>query len=242
MKPEQLQNDEQALPNVFRDSGWSQGTQDFISGLADMFAKRQEIGANPWMGEDYDWGEMHQAPMTPRTVDMMSGPMSLPGGRQAGPMTTGVRLSGSVFGGVQPRITQRAGARHSRYNDISGGINRGTDFAVPVGTPVFTPAGGQWQVVEAFGGAPNKPNKAVNSGYGNSVVLKNISTGERVRMSHLAGINARLGQVLRGGELIGTSGQSGHVTGPHLDVEYIDHQGRLRDILSSPYAGSFYAG
>lgn len=137
-----------------------------------------------------------------------------------------------------PRVTQTFGQK-SQYDVFSGGVNYGVDFGVKTGTPVGLPAG-EWQVVEAFGGEQGQGyigNKA-NRGYGNSILVKNAKTGETLRLSHLSKVNVRPGQVIPGGTVIGATGATGNVTGPHLDVEYRDRSGRLNDVLKTPYASS----
>jgi len=244
----------QKLAKSAMDAGWDEGIVSQLGDMLDLSRERREAIINPWSARDYEWGEQTMSPQPMKNTSqpgvdrvIQSGGMSTASG-PVGPMSHGVIKSGPstsgakfVFGDVSPRITQRAGARHSRYDNISGGVNRGTDFAVPSGTPIFAPEG-TWVVQEAFGGAPNQPNAKVNNGYGNSVVLVNENTGERVRMSHLSGVGVKPGQRINSGQPIGASGMSGHATGAHLDVEYIDAQGRLRDILSSPYGGNFYGG
>lgn len=122
----------------------------------------------------------------------------------------------------------------------SKGINRGTDFNTPKGTPINLPQG-NWRVIDAFTGAtaegPNNPQRGINQGYGNSVFVQNMDTGERLRFSHLSKVNVQRGQTLKGG-LIGNTGATGNVagkTGQHLDLEYFDSQGKLADVRKSSY-------
>lgn len=122
----------------------------------------------------------------------------------------------------------------------SGGINYGTDFATPKGTPVNLPKG-NWQVVDAFSGAtaegPNNRQRGINKGYGNSVLVQNLDTGEKLRFSHLSKVNVQKGQKLMGG-LIGNTGATGNVagkTGQHLDLEYYDASGKKADVMKSGY-------
>lgn len=134
------------------------------------------------------------------------------------------------------KITQQFGQK-SQYDVFSGGRNYGVDFAIKAGTPLALPPG-QWQVVEAQGGDTGKGfigNKS-NRGYGNSILAVNTETGEQLRFSHLNGVNVQPGKVYGGGTVIGASGATGNVTGAHLDLEYKNAQGRLSDILKSPYA------
>ena len=132
-------------------------------------------------------------------------------------------------------ITQTFGQR-SKYDVFSGGRNWGVDYAAPAGTPVTLPDG-KWKVVDAYAGAPEKGwigNKA-NSGYGNSVLVQNEDTGEKLRLSHLSKVAVKTGEKIGGG-LIGLSGQSGNTNGNHLDSEYMDANGRKADVLKTPYA------
>ena len=139
------------------------------------------------------------------------------------------------------KITQQFGNR-SNVERFSGGVNYGTDFAIPTGTKVALPPG-QWEVVEAFAKAraagPNNPQRGANRGYGNSVLVKNKETGEKLRFSHLSRVGAQSGQTLKGGSLIGLSGATGNVagrTGQHLDLEYYNQKGKAADVLRSVYA------
>lgn len=134
-------------------------------------------------------------------------------------------------------ITQTFG-QASDYDVFSGNVNTGVDFALPKGTPVSVPQG-NWQVLEATGGAGDGfIGDSTNQGYGNSVVVQNMDTGEKMRFSHLSDIGVTPGSSIQGGQ-IGLSGGSGNVTGPHLDLEYYDENGNIKDILSSPYAKYF---
>jgi len=144
-------------------------------------------------------------------------------------------------------ITQRFGQK-SKYDIYSKGINWGTDFAVPTGTRVSLP-NGQWKVVESFSGAkaqgPNNRQRGANRGYGNSVLVENTETNERLRFSHLSQVIEGLekGMSARGGTTVGFSGATGNVagkTGQHLDVEYYKKRGVLADITKSSYARQLF--
>lgn len=133
---------------------------------------------------------------------------------------------------------------HQSADQFSGGVNYGRDVLVPKGTPVATPGTGKWKVVESFNGATSEGSgqstaqKAVNRGYGNSVLLENALTGERMRYSHLSDNQLQPGQLVDGGTVFGKSGATGNVAGPtgqHLDIEYYDGSGKIRDIMDSPY-------
>lgn len=151
-------------------------------------------------------------------------------------------------GGVQRGILGRSGVITQQFGNrnaiekYSKGINYGTDIAVPKGTPVALPPG-EWKVTEAFSGATasgsNNKQGGINRGYGNSIFVQNIQTGERLRMSHLSQVGVQPGQVIKGGQVIARTGATGNVhgtTGEHLDIEYYTPQGKIADVLKSRYA------
>jgi len=145
----------------------------------------------------------------------------------------------------QGPITQLYGARN-KGEIFSGGINYGVDVAVPTNTPVAVPAG-QWKVVDVYNKnlaqGPNNKNRSANKGYGNSVLVQNLQTGEKLRLSHLSRATVKRGDILAGGTRVGYTGATGNVlgkTGQHLDIEYYDSSGRTRDFLKSPYRGYLF--
>jgi murein DD-endopeptidase MepM/ murein hydrolase activator NlpD len=147
-----------------------------------------------------------------------------------------------AFSGILPTafpVTQPFGARNP-IERFSNGINYGTDFATPVNTPLKAPQG-RWKVVDSFAGetSPGYVGNGTNRGYGNSVLLQNTQTGEQIRFSHLNKNFAQRGAEIQGGQLVGLTGQSGNVTGPHLDVEYYNRGGNISNVLTSPYGYLF---
>lgn len=83
----------------------------------------------------------------------------------------------------------------------------GVDYAAPIGTAVRSVGDG---VVEFAG---------VQSGYGNVVKVKHTGQISTV-YAHLSRINAKVGQPVSQGQLIGAVGMTGWATGPHLHFEY----------------------
>ena len=192
-----------------------------------------------------------KAPSKPSTQAKPSSRASAPSSqsRSSSPSSSGGSSQQGSSGLLAKRgpITQYFGQR-SNVEKYSRGVNYGTDFAVPTGTKVSTPPG-KWKVVEAFTGAraqgPNNPQQGINRGYGNSVLLQNIDTGEKLRMSHLSQVGVQPGSVVPGGSVIGMTGATGNVagrTGQHLDLEYYNHQGKVNDFMRSPYAQYLYGG
>jgi murein DD-endopeptidase MepM/ murein hydrolase activator NlpD len=89
-------------------------------------------------------------------------------------------------------------------------VHRGIDIAVPTGTPVHAMAPGR----VVFAG--NRP------GYGLTVVIDHRRR-TRTLYAHLSEIHVRQGDVFRGRPVIGLSGATGRVTGPHLHFEILRH-------------------
>jgi murein DD-endopeptidase MepM/ murein hydrolase activator NlpD len=87
-----------------------------------------------------------------------------------------------------------------------GRMHNGTDFAGPIGTPIYTTADG---VVTHAGWS---------SGYGRLIKIQH-DFGIETRYAHLNAIDVRVGQRVSRGERIGAMGNSGRSTGPHLHYE-----------------------
>ncbi|KUL70004.1 MULTISPECIES: M23 family metallopeptidase [unclassified Streptomyces] len=87
----------------------------------------------------------------------------------------------------------------------------GQDFAVPTGTKVMAAHGGT--VVKAGGnGAGDGP------AYGNAIVIKH-GNGTYSQYAHLSRIEVKIGQVVKTGQEIAKSGNTGNSSGPHLHFE-----------------------
>lgn len=86
-------------------------------------------------------------------------------------------------------------------------MHTGFDFACPPGNPIYATGDGVVESVsfELFG-------------YGNSVII-NHGFGYKTRYAHMKDIYVVEGMKLKRGENIGSSGNSGRSTGPHLHYE-----------------------
>jgi len=91
----------------------------------------------------------------------------------------------------------------------SKGYHTGVDFAVAVGTPVLAVADGKIERAN-WGKA-----------YGNQVVQK--VAGGWVIYAHLNAVRAKPGAVVKAGQIVGESGNSGNLSGPHLHFELRDN-------------------
>lgn len=139
---------------------------------------------------------------------------------------------------IQTQITQRAGNYNPGLEVFSGGRALDTNFATPEGVPVSAPPG-KWQVVNQWTGGDEKGGigqSGGNSGYGRAILLQNIDSGERIHYIHLSKVNTQLGDMVNPGDKIGETGSSGNASGPNLGLEYYDQNGKLGDIMNSPYA------
>jgi murein DD-endopeptidase MepM/ murein hydrolase activator NlpD len=99
-----------------------------------------------------------------------------------------------------PRITSLFGSRWGRQHE-------GIDLQAPIGTPV----------VAADGGEVVYSGNTVR-GYGNMIVLKHAD-GLMTVYAHNSVLLVKVGAVVRAGDRIALSGQSGHASGPHVHFE-----------------------
>ena len=85
-------------------------------------------------------------------------------------------------------------------------MHKGVDLKAGVGVPVYAPKDGK----VTFAGYMR--------GYGKLIKLKH-SKGYSTRFAHLSKISVKNGEYVEKGELIGKTGKTGRVTGPHLHYE-----------------------
>ena len=106
------------------------------------------------------------------------------------------------------RLSSRFGYRSDPF---TGRTKRhsGVDFALKPGNPVYATGDG---VVESV--------KFEFFGYGNSVVIDH-GFGYKTRYAHLKSIGVSEGMKVKRGECVGTSGNSGRSSGPHLHYEVL---------------------
>jgi hypothetical protein len=114
---------------------------------------------------------------------------------------------------VDPRfpITQNYGENPDLY-PLTGGHN-GIDYGVPVGTLIRAAHDGQ--IARADVDAETLRNSL--AGYGLHV---RIQGSECLSIyGHMDGVTVKMGEWVRVGQIIGTSGNTGRSTGPHLHFE-----------------------
>lgn len=100
-------------------------------------------------------------------------------------------------------LTARFGQNSSLW---SSGAHTGLDFAGPSGTKIVAIASG---TVESVGYA---------GAYGNRTVIT-LADGSQIWYCHQSSTSVTAGDKVSSGQLIGYTGSTGNVTGPHLHVE-----------------------
>ncbi len=111
-----------------------------------------------------------------------------------------VDLRGFVSPVEGGRVSSHFGPRRYRYH-------YGIDIAIPTGTPIVSSFDGKVRMVK------NDPR-----GYGNYVVVRHDNGLETV-YAHLSVINVSVDDVVRAGQQLALSGNTGRSTGPHLHFE-----------------------
>jgi murein DD-endopeptidase MepM/ murein hydrolase activator NlpD len=102
-------------------------------------------------------------------------------------------------------LTSDFGPRYSPFTETTQ-MHEGIDVAGPIGAPVKAPAAG---VVTRAG---------VNGSYGNFISIDH-GYGVETRYGHLNSVSVKLGQRVKRHQPIGTLGNTGRSTGPHLHYE-----------------------
>ena len=90
----------------------------------------------------------------------------------------------------------------------SHGVGGAVDFGCPTGTPIYAAAAGTVQFAA----------KGYNGGFGNLIILKHPN-GTLTYYAHQSRLGAKVGDVVKKGQVIGYVGSTGRSTGPHLHFE-----------------------
>jgi Rod binding domain-containing protein len=119
---------------------------------------------------------------------------------------------------IQAPVSSRFGMRRDPFTRQIQ-FHKGLDLAAPMGTEVRAALAGE---VSYVGYRPS---------FGNTVVIQH-SDGLQTRYAHLATTAVRKGELIGAEEVLGSVGNSGHSTGPHLHFEVL-RWGEQIDPMSS---------
>lgn len=97
-------------------------------------------------------------------------------------------------------------------------MHAGLDFTAPTGTPIYATADGR---IEESGMSAG--------GYGNHVIIDH-GYGYETLYGHMVRVKARVGQLVKRGEVIGWVGSTGKSTGPHCHYEVIKNGAKIDPI------------
>ena len=103
----------------------------------------------------------------------------------------------------------------SPYGSRKGGFHPGVDIGVPRGTPVMAAATGI--VTKVIKGCV-EGKRSCGGRYGNHIEIQHPN-GTSTVYAHMSKTSVSIGQSVSQGEIIGTSGNTGASTGPHLHFE-----------------------
>lgn len=138
----------------------------------------------------------------------------IPGGTIAPAASSG--SNGTVVKNVPKSSTKDAGTGFFS-RPMQGGIktqgihgHNGIDIAGSIGTPILAARGGTVTTVRGGG--------TWNGGYGNYVVVSH-GNGIQTLYAHMNSITVSQGQTVNTGQQVGTLGNTGQSTGPHLHFE-----------------------
>lgn len=140
-----------------------------------------------------------------------------------GPRIGFAGLQQGIFGNTRD-VTQAYGNYNPQLEPNPTGRNIGVDLRANQDT-LTSPFHGV--VVQRFvDDGTRYGDRSGHKGYGNSVLVR-LDSGEMLRFSHLADSQLQQGDEINAGDVIGVSGATGNATGPHLDLEYYNQQGKI---------------
>ncbi len=129
------------------------------------------------------------------------------------------RIKTTLLPTIVPIDANHVGSVFGRRIDPIAGVSamhEGIDFVADVGTPVVASAGGVVMVAEQH----PQYGKMIEIDHGNDFSS---------RYAHLSQLRVKPGQIIKRGQLLGASGNTGRTTGPHLHFEI-----RFKGVAQNP--------
>ncbi|MCM0606908.1 MAG: M23 family metallopeptidase [Xanthomonadaceae bacterium] len=111
---------------------------------------------------------------------------------------------------MRSEITSSYGTRRV-YNGAMKSYHAGTDFRAPVGTPIFAPTQG-------------KVALAKDLYFSGGTILLDHGNGFFTQYFHMSKFSVKVGDIVKPGDMLGLSGASGRVSGPHLHWGVLIHR------------------
>lgn len=133
-----------------------------------------------------------------------------------------------LIGGMQPPIHGKVTSPYgNRVHPITGVVkfHNGVDIAAAHGTKVVSPASGTISKVYTD-----------NDLGGKQIVIKH-DNGYTTGYAHLSEFKVKVGDRVKRGQLIGLTGSTGRVTGPHLHLTVRDSSGYVNPAKIFPQYG-----
>jgi len=131
-------------------------------------------------------------------------------------------------------VTQLFGKTISARRLYTSGSHSGVDFRASVGTPVKSMANG------TVAGVGDTDIYCRGASFGKWVFIK-YDNGLSSTYGHLSAIQAKAGQRVSTGDVVGLSGNTGHSTGPHLHVTVYASEGAdVKTVPSLSCAGKTF--
>jgi murein DD-endopeptidase MepM/ murein hydrolase activator NlpD len=129
------------------------------------------------------------------------------------------RIKATLLPTIVPIISTHVGSTFGRRIDPIAGVtamHEGIDFVAEPGTPVLASAGGVVLTAES------------HPQYGNLIEIDHGNDFSS-RYAHLSKIRVKVGQIIKRGQEIALSGNTGRTTGPHLHFEV-----RFKGVAQNP--------
>jgi len=108
-------------------------------------------------------------------------------------------------------ITQLFGKTSASGRLYASGTHNGVDFRASMGTPVMAMADGK------ILGVGDTDQTCYGASFGKFIFIE-YNNGLSSTFGHLSLIKVKEGQMIKRGQIVGYSGNTGHTTGPHLHV------------------------